>query len=72
MSALSEAIGAALRAAPMQFAEIVDDHRAAPWRDFLHAWGELRAADVLRRDEIGRYYIAGGPAEAVAAATRAE
>ena len=27
------------------------------FRDFLDAWGELREADILRRDDDGRYFI---------------
>ncbi len=72
MSTLSETIKTALRDMPMQFAEVVDEHRDVPWRDLLQAWGALRAENILKRDEIGRYYIAGGAAEAVAAATKAE
>ncbi len=26
-----------------------------PWRDFLRAWGELRASNALKRDEEGNY-----------------
>jgi hypothetical protein len=33
----------------------------APWRDFLRAWGEVRAADVLERDDAGRYRITAPP-----------
>lgn len=72
MSALSETIKAALTETPMQFAEVIDDHRAVAWRDFLTAWGEIRVEDILKRDDIGRYFIEGGPAEAIAAATKAE
>ena len=72
MNALPQAIAEMLREMPMQFTEIVDAHRGVAWRDFLSAWGALRTADILRRDEIGRYYIAGGPAEDIAGATRAE
>jgi len=25
------------------------------WRDLLLAWGEVRAADILKRDDAGRY-----------------
>ncbi len=72
MSTLSETIKAALTETPMQFSEVVDEHRDAPWRNVLQAWGELRAAEILKRDDIGRYYVEGGSAEAIAAATRAE
>ena len=40
-----------------QFHELVDEHTEVPWRDFLLAWGELREADILRRDNDGNYYI---------------
>ena len=72
MSALAETIKGALLKAPMQFAEVVDAHRDTAWREFLTAWGELRAENILKRDDIGRYYIEGGPAQAIAAATKAE
>ncbi len=57
MSPLAETILRELHAGPKQFAELVDAHRDAKWRDFLRAWGEVRAADVLARDEDGRYLI---------------
>ena len=72
MSALSQTFKATLIETPMQFAEVVDKYRDAPWRDFLQAWGELREENFLKRDDIGRYYIEGGPAEAIAAVTKAE
>jgi hypothetical protein len=72
MSALSETIKAALTETPQQFAELIDVHRSEPWREFLTAWGELRTEDILKRDDIGRYFIPGGPADAIAAATKAE
>jgi hypothetical protein len=28
-----------------------------PWRQLLKAWGEVRAADILKRDDNGAYYI---------------
>ena len=71
MSGLAEAIEATLAREPLQFAELVDRHRDVAWRDFLHAWGAVREKDILKRDDIGRYYIPGGEAEAVAAETRA-
>ena len=71
MSGLADAIEATLREEPLQFAELVDRHRDVAWRDFLHGWGELREKDILKRDDIGRYYIPGGKAEAIAAETRA-
>jgi hypothetical protein len=72
MSALCKVIQAKLTETPMQFAEVVDDHLDVPWRDFLQAWGQLREEDILKRDDIGRYYIEGGAAEAIAAETKAE
>ena len=71
MSGLADTIEATLVEQPLQFAELVDRHRAVAWRDFLHAWGEVREKDILKRDDIGRYYIPGGPAEAIAAETKA-
>ena len=55
----------------VQFAELAYLHRETAWRDFLHAWGEVREKDILKRDDIGRYYIPGGEAEAIAAETKA-
>lgn len=72
MSTLSETIQGTLREMPHQFGELVTAHRDVPWREFLQAWGEVREADVLKRDDIGRYFIEGGAAEAIAAATKAE
>jgi len=57
MSPLAEQIVRQLQASPRQFSEVVDAHLASPWRAFLRAWGEVRAADILRRDEDGRYFI---------------
>ncbi len=71
MSGLAEIIKATLTEEPLQFAELADRHRSVAWRDFLTAWGEMREKDVLKRDDIGRYYIPGGKAEAIAAETRA-
>ena len=71
MSALAGIIEATLTEEPLQFAELADRHRSVAWRDFLHAWGEIREKDILKRDDIGRYYIPGGKAEAVAAETKA-
>ncbi len=72
MSALADELRTALATTPLHFSEIADRHRGVPWRGFLTAWGALRAEDALRRDEIGRYFIPGGPAEAIARETRAE
>ncbi len=41
--------------AGQQFRDIVDAHPDMPWRTLLKAWGELRAADLLTRDEYGNY-----------------
>jgi hypothetical protein len=57
MSPLAETIVRELQVAPRQFSELVDAHLASPWREFLRAWGEVRAANILRRDEDGRYFI---------------
>lgn len=59
MSPLAETLTATLTATPRQFHDLVDEHQSVPWRDFLHAWGELRAADILKRDGEGRYFIGG-------------
>jgi hypothetical protein len=42
---------------PQQFHDLVDRHREVPWPEFLRAWGELRRAEILNRDEDGRYVI---------------
>lgn len=57
MSPLARAIVTELRAQPRHFGEVVDAHMDVPWRDFLRAWGEVRAADVLARDDAGRYLV---------------
>ena len=44
---------------PQQFSEVVDAHLDVPWPEFLRAWGEVRAAKVLTRDEDGRYLLQG-------------
>ena len=59
MSPLARKIESALEAQPQQFSELVDAHRDTAWREFLHAWGELREKNVLKRDDDGRYLIAG-------------
>ena len=71
MSELADTIEATLTEEPLQFGELADRHRAVAWRDFLHAWGEVREKDILKRDDIGRYYIPGGEAEVIAAETKA-
>ncbi|MCC6610059.1 MAG: hypothetical protein IT515_10375 [Burkholderiales bacterium] len=45
----------AITATPQQFHDIVAAHPNVPWRTLLKAWGELRAADLLTRDEFGNY-----------------
>ena len=57
MSPLARKIQSAIEAQPQQFSEVVDAHRDVSWREFLHAWGELRAANILKRDDDGRYLI---------------
>jgi hypothetical protein len=61
MSRLAEVIVAELRAQPRHFGEVVEAHMDVPWRDFLRAWGEVRAADVLARDDAGRYLVSASP-----------
>ena len=57
MSPLAERLIGELRARPHHFAELVEAHGDVPWRDFLRAWGDVRAGDVLARDDAGRYSI---------------
>lgn len=57
MSALAARIAAELTDRPRHFSEVVEAHAEIPWRDFLLAWGEVRAADILKRDDAGRYLI---------------
>jgi hypothetical protein len=59
MSPLAQEIHRELQAKPQQFSEVADAHRAVAWREFLRAWGELRAANILKRDDDGRYLIEG-------------
>lgn len=59
MSPLARSLVAELRERPRHFGELVEAHMQVPWRDFLRAWGEVRAADVLARDDAGRYLIRG-------------
>jgi hypothetical protein len=49
---------------PQQFHDLVDTHREVPWPEFLRAWGELRRAEILSRDEDGHYLIRGPTAAA--------
>ena len=60
MSPLAERLAAGLRAQPRHFGELVEAHPAVAWRDFLRAWGEVRALPALSRDEHGRYVLAAG------------
>ena len=55
MSPLAQSLMAELSERPRHFGELVEAHMATPWREFLLAWGELRTADVLGRDDAGRY-----------------
>ncbi len=57
MSPLAESLVAELSERPRHFGELVEAHMQTPWREFLLAWGEVRAADVLGRDDEGRYLI---------------
>ena len=59
MSPLATTLRDTLQTDTKQFDEMVDLHLDVPWRDFLRAWGELREADVLKRDDAGAYYIDG-------------
>ena len=64
MSPLAQRLVDELTREPRHFGALVEAHLDVPWRDFLLAWGELRAADVLRRDDAGRYLIPGDAAPA--------
>jgi len=57
---LAERLVLELRERPRHFAELVEAHTDVAWRDFLRAWGELRASDLLKRDDEGRYLITAG------------
>ncbi len=59
MSPLATTLQETLQSEAKQFDEVVDLHLDVPWRDLLRAWGELREADILKRDEAGAYYIGG-------------
>ena len=57
MNSLASSILNALKEQPRQFSELVDLHRDSSWREFLRAWGQVRGAAVLARDENGRYLL---------------
>ena len=57
MSPLAAHIVRELEERPRHFSEIVESHLDVPWRDFLGAWGEVRAADILQRDDGGHYLV---------------
>ena len=59
MSPLASTLRETLENDDKQFDEMVDLHLDVPWRDFLRAWGELRTADLLKRDDAGAYFIGG-------------
>jgi hypothetical protein len=71
MSPLAETIVRKLQAAPRQFSELVDAHLVSPRLDFLRAWGEVRSANILRRDEDGRYFIGMDSRDALGRSRRA-
>lgn len=60
MSPLALDIVAVLKKTPRQFSDIVDAHMDVPWRQMLKAWGEVRAADILKRDDNGAYFVDSG------------
>ena len=57
MSPLAQKIYREIQSKPQQFSDVVDAHRDVAWRELLRAWGELRAANILKRDDDGRYLI---------------
>jgi DNA-binding transcriptional ArsR family regulator len=57
MTPLVDRLRAQLSQRPHQFSELVDAHRDVSWRSFLKAWGALRAANILKRDEDGNYTV---------------
>jgi len=61
VSELATRIVEELRQRPRQFSEVVEAHLDVAWREFLYAWGEVRSADVLERDDAGRYRVRTGP-----------
>lgn len=61
MSPLADRIIAELKQSPRQFHDLVDAHMDTAWPDFLTAWGEVRAAGLLGRDDDGAYVILPSP-----------
>tara|TARA_R110000737_G_C14353773_1_gene445608 strand:+ start:142 stop:336 length:195 start_codon:yes stop_codon:yes gene_type:complete len=57
MSPLAATMVNSLKTTHQHFHDLVDTHADIPWRNFLLAWGEIRAADILLRDDEGHYYI---------------
>jgi hypothetical protein len=57
MSPLASALIREITDRPQQFHELVDAYREVPWPDFLRAWGQLRRAEILSRDDDGNYLI---------------
>jgi hypothetical protein len=55
---MAASITATLRARPVFFMDLVRAHREAPYRTLLLAWGEVRAAHRLSRDDESRYFLA--------------
>ncbi len=58
LSRLAAAMLREIRERPQQFHELADAHRDVSWPEFLRAWGELRRACILGRDDDGNYTIA--------------
>jgi hypothetical protein len=69
VSPLAQSLVEELQQRPRHFGELVEAHLATPWAQFLRAWGELRAANVLGRDDDGRYVIVSEGASAVPSET---
>jgi len=57
VSPLARSLVEELQQRPRHFGELVEAHLDTPWAEFLRAWGEVRVADVLGRDDAGRYLI---------------
>jgi hypothetical protein len=57
LSPLARAIADAIKTRPQQFHELADAHRDVAWPQFLRAWGELRRAGILKRDDDGNFLI---------------